>query len=179
LRIAHRRSVDLDLFRETDFDSEQLLRELEAEGLDVRNPRAEPGTLSFELEGVPASLMRFQYPVLLPPDSGPGVPVASLEDIAAMKVEAISSRGARKDFVDLYAICRNGLGLQGALDAFSRRFASANLDIFHRIKALTFFEDAEREPELVMLQPLDWSEVRDFFEREARTLWGSASLRSE
>ena len=171
LRLAHRRSLDLDLFRESDFDPEQLLRELQAEGVATENPRSNPGTLSFELEGVPISLMRFQYPPLHPPDTGVAVPVASLQDLAAMKVEAVSSRGARKDFVDLYFICQHGLGLEGALSAFEMRFASAHPDVLHRLKALTYFEDAEREPDLTMLIPVDWPDVRAFFENGARALW--------
>ena len=80
LRLAHRRSVDLDLFRESDFDPEQLLRELQAEGVAMDNPRSNPGTLSFEIESVPISL-RFQYPPLHPPEADVAVPVASLEEI--------------------------------------------------------------------------------------------------
>lgn len=62
--MAHRRSVDLDLFREADFDPEQLLRELLAEGRIVQSPRSRPNTLWFEVEGVPITLMRFQYPLV-------------------------------------------------------------------------------------------------------------------
>jgi hypothetical protein len=115
--------------------------------------------------------MSFPYPILHPPEPGAGVTVASLEDIAAMKVEAIASRGARKDFVDLYFICREGLGLGGALGAFEQRFASANPDIAHRLKALVFFDDAEREPELLLLRDAPWSAVRSYFETEVRALW--------
>lgn len=103
-----------------------------------------------------------------------GVPVASLRDIATMKIEAIASRGARKDFYDLYFICKAGLSMDEALEAFRIRFASASPDLYHRLRALTFFEDAEREPEPVLLRPARWSEVREFFEAEARRLWASA-----
>jgi hypothetical protein len=68
-------------------------------------------TLWFDVNGVPTSLMSFPYPNITPPEPGLGVTVASLEDIAAMKIEAIASRGARKDFVDL--ICKEGLGVGG------------------------------------------------------------------
>jgi hypothetical protein len=94
-----------------------------------------------------------------------------------MKIEAIASRGARKDFYDLYFICLDGLSLDGALDAFRLRFASASPDIYHRLRALTFFDDAEREPELMLLRPAPWSDVRSFFEGEARRLWAAASPR--
>jgi hypothetical protein len=93
-----------------------------------------------------------------------------------MKIEAVSSRGARKDFVDLFFICRaDGWSLQRALAAYSARFASANPDVGHRVKALTYFEDAEREPDLLMLKPAPWDEVRAYFEREVERWWRSSA----
>jgi hypothetical protein len=175
LHLAHRRSIDIDLFRSVDFDPEQLLSELRAEGVEPQNVRSQRSTLWFDIEGIETSLMSFRYPTLSAPESALGVPVASLADIAAMKIEAITSRGARKDFVDLYFICRESdFGLSGALSAFERRFASAQPDLLHRVRALTFFEDAEQEPDLLMLRPVEWADVRDYFEREARAWWQTA-----
>lgn len=175
LHLAHRRSLDIDLFRNVDFDPDQLLDELRAEGVEVQNVRSQRSTLWFDIEGIETSLMSFRYPTLSAPESGLGVPVASLADIAAMKIEAITSRGARKDFVDLYFICHeSSFGLPGALRAFERRFASDHPDLLHRVRALTFFEDAEQEPDLLMLRPVDWADVRDYFEREARAWWQTA-----
>jgi hypothetical protein len=171
LRLAHRRSLDIDLFRESEFDSEAAARKLTAAGLPLANVRTRPSTLWFDLGGVPVSLMSFPYPSAEPTELTLGVPVASVADIAAMKIEAIASRGARKDFVDLYFICQDGLGLEGALGAFQKRFGRARPDIAHRLKALTYFEDAEREPELLLLRPAAWTEVREFFEREVVARW--------
>jgi hypothetical protein len=174
LRLAHRRSVDLDLFREHDFEPDALVRELESAGLRVSNVRSKPSTLWLEVAGVKTSLMRFPYPNLSPPEPAIEVPVASLADIAAMKIEAIASRGARKDFYDLYFICNDELALPGALEAFERRFATAKPDVAHRVKALTYFDDAEREPEPLLLRPAAWADVRAYFENEVRALWKSS-----
>ncbi len=171
LRLAHRRSLDIDLFRDTDFDPTSVLEELRATGLAPTNVRMKTSTLWFEVNRVPTSLMSFPYPSISPPELGAGVTVASLEDIAAMKGEAIASRGARKDFVDLYFICNDGLGLAGAITAFERRFASAQPDVAHRLKALVYFDDAEREPEPLLLKQAPWHAVRGFFEAEVRALW--------
>jgi hypothetical protein len=171
LRLAHRRSVDIDLFRESDFDPRAVLEELCAAGLAPVNVRSKPSTLWFDVNGVPTSLMAFPYPRLNPAEPAAGVQLASIEDIAAMKVEAIASRGARKDFVDLYFICQDGLALGDAMNAFERRFSPAHPDVAHRIKALVYFEDAEREPEPLLLRPAPWPRVRSFFETEARALW--------
>jgi hypothetical protein len=175
LRLAHRQSIDLAFFRPGEFDAEQLLRELEAAGVHGTNVRSQPGALWLDVEGVETSFMPFRYPTLKEPDTALGLPIASLDDIAAMKVEAISSRGARKDFVDLYFICQvPGWTLSKALCSYSARFASANPDIGHRVKALTYFDDAEREPELLMLTPVSWHEVRTYFEREVELWWLAA-----
>lgn len=73
------------------------------------------------------SLIYFDHAPLHSVELSLGIPVASLADIAARKIEAIASRGARKDFVDLYFICQEpGFDLAAALDAFQARFASAN-----------------------------------------------------
>lgn len=171
LRLAHRRSVDIDLFREADFDPAAVLETLRAEGLAPTNVRITTSTLWFDLNGVPTSLMAFPYPSISPPSPALGVQVASLEDIAAMKVEAIASRGARKDFIDLYFICAEGLPLAGAIAAFERRFDRAHPDVAHRLKALVYFEDAEKEPEPLLLRAAPWPLVRSFFEAEVRALW--------
>jgi hypothetical protein len=172
LRLAHRRSVDLDLFRPEAFDAEHLLRQLHEEGVPVANARTERGTLWVDVNGVETSLMTYPYAALERADEALGVSVASLTDLATMKIEAISSPGAREDFVDLYFVCQDsGLGLGGALRAFERRFAEHVPDVYHRVKALTYFEDAEREPELLMLRPVDWQDVRSYFEAEVKAWW--------
>ena len=166
----------MDLFRVSEFDSAQLLRELRASNVPLNNARSEPSTLSFDIEGVETSLMSFPHAALEVPEVVLGVPVASLADIAAMKIEAVSSRGARKDFVDLFFICQDtGKGLAFALDAYTRRFSEAQPDLFHRVKALTYFEDAEREPELLLLRPVDWPEVRGYFEAQVRAWWQASA----
>jgi hypothetical protein len=173
LRLGHRRSIDLDLFCDAEFEPEATLRELRTKGVEAQNVRTKPSTLWFDLEGVPASLMRFPYSLMAGPDICCEVPVASLLDIAAMKVEAVASRGARKDFYDLYFICQNLQGLPAVVDAFKTRFASAHPDVLHRLKALTYFDDAEVEPEPILLKPVPWGTVRNYFEAQVRAYWAS------
>jgi len=171
LRLAHRRSIDLDLFCDDPFDPEGLLAELNAKGFRGSKPRTKLNTLWIDVEDVPTSFMRFPYPCLWPTEPGLGFPIATLADIAAMKIEAIASRGARKDFYDLYFICIESSGLQFALEAFENRYRMAHPDLLHRLKALTFFDDADAEPEPILLKPAEWRAVREYFEREVRAIW--------
>jgi hypothetical protein len=102
------------------------------------------------------------------------MPVASVRDIAAMKIEAVASRGARKAFYDLFFICKSGLSLDQVLATFGSRFASAHPDVYHRLRALTYFDDAEAEPEPDLIQPVPWANVRDFFRGEVKRIWQTA-----
>jgi len=164
--------VDLDLFCTSPFEAEEMVSRLRSAGVALDAVRTAPATVHASVAGVRTSLLSFPYPLLEPPAPSPvGVPIAGLRDIAAMKIEAIASRGARKDFYDLFFICRAGLELPDALEAFRMRFASASPDIYHRLRALTFFDDAEREPEPVLLRPATWPEVRQFFREQVHAIW--------
>jgi len=39
------------------------------------------------------------------------------------------------------------------------------------MKALTYFDDAEREPDPLLLRPAAWPDVREYFQNEVRALW--------
>jgi hypothetical protein len=102
-----------------------------------------------------------------------GFGLASDADIGAMKVEAVAGRGSRRDFVDLRLLCRSGLSLERLFDFFDRKFGTARTERYHRLRALTYFEDAEQEPMPDLLVPFDWDEAKRFFTAEATRLLGS------
>lgn len=174
LRLAHRRSDDLDLFRADRFDPNELLRELEGAGLAAVAARSTPNTLLVDVDGVRTSFRHFPYPLIATPDAQLALPVASLQDLAAMKIESVASRGARKDFTDLYFILKSGrLSLNDALQAFRVKFGVARPDLLYRLKALTYFEDAELEPEPLLLRQVEWPEIKSYFEEEVRRRWAA------
>jgi hypothetical protein len=175
MHLAHRRSVDLDLFRAESFDADAMVRELRAAGVPLDSIATSRSTVHAVVGEVRTSFLSFPYPLLEATHSSQeGVAVAGLADIAAMKIEAIASRGARKDFYDLYFICDAGLSLRATVAAFERKFASAHPDLYHRLRALTYFDDAEVEPEPILLRPVAWPNVRRFFEEQVRAIWRQA-----
>ena len=100
LRLAHRSSRDLDLFTTADPTTH-------AEAL--ANPRLQTtivgrsdGSLQLEVNGVPASWLRYRYPMLSPPEriANIPIPIVSVDDAACMKISAIAGRGAPRDFWD-------------------------------------------------------------------------------
>lgn len=94
--------------------------------------------------------------------------LASLEDLACMKLSALASRGARKDFIDLYALGRSQFSLGEMLALYQEKYQTR--DTAHVIYSLTYFDDAEREDMPEMLWELKWADVKRTIEGWVRDL---------
>lgn len=168
LRFGHRLSRDLDFFASQTFDEERLLQGMR--GLPGFSLTATaPQTAHATVQGTKVSFLGYPYPVLFPPAPYREVAVADPRDIACMKISAIASRGARRDFVDLYAAAQR-FGLAELLRLFDLKYAQTRYSKLHILKSLTFFEDADREPLPHLLVPLDWGAVKAFFLRDVPRL---------
>lgn len=116
--------------------------------------------------------MRYPYPLIEQPQSGPaGFPVAGLLDLATNKLAALAKRGLLRDFWDLYEIGRSGVTLSEASAAYVKRFHVAESDLYHVMRGLTWFEDAEAET----IRPKGmtdklWRTIRRYFEEQAPPL---------
>lgn len=165
LQLGHRQSVDLDFFSPHQFSPGKLAGRLSSLG-DVQVVSATPGTLHIQVSGVRISFFQYTYPLIAPVASYGGLDLASLRDVSLMKIVAVSNRGSRKDFVDLYAICTRVWPLTEAVESLPRKFGK-RYSLAHILRSLAYFEDAEREPELQLLDPaISWPEVKKFFREE-------------
>jgi hypothetical protein len=161
LLLGHRKSVDFDWFSETEMgDSMRLAGDLRDHGLDLQVEQVSRGTVHGTVGGVRVSLFEFRYPALAPPIewSEQGIELLSLDDIACMKLSAIAQRGARKDFVDLFALLDHHRPLAELIDLYRRKFEME--EIGHLLYSLTYFEDAERERMPKMLWSAGWATMR-------------------
>lgn len=160
LRLGHRLSVDLDLFSATWNDVEALATRLKDALPSFRVTSVAPGTLYGTLGEVQVSFFAYPYPVLCMAQSPePGLlPLADLNDIAAMKLAAVASRGSRKDFIDLWFLAKAGISIEAALESYATKFGTR--DTGHILRSLTWFDDAELEPEAQLLRPVPWSRVK-------------------
>ena len=159
LRLGHRRSVDFDWFRgEPIVDPLRLARELQG-AIPLVVVRTERGTLHATLFGVRLSFIEYGYPLLgrLVEWKMNSVRVAALEDIACMKLAAVAQRGSRRDFVDVFALGRR-IPLRRMLELYRRKYGIR--DSGHVLFALTYFDDAEKEPMPRMLRPWSWSTIK-------------------
>ncbi len=86
-----------------------------------------------------------------------------------MKINAIGGRGYRRDFVDLYFLAQIR-PLPSIWEDFKKRYADTGLSTVHVKKSLTYFVDAEKDPLPKMIKPVNWKKVREFFEKETKSL---------
>jgi hypothetical protein len=86
----------------------------------------------------------------------------TVEGILATKLHAIIDRGARRDFFDLYVTLQTQqLGIAECLRALRTVYRQEINDTLV-LRALTFFDDAEREAPLPGEGNRDWERVKDF-----------------
>lgn len=156
LRFGHRLSVDLDFFTTREFDADQLADHLDITSATQVN-RA-PNSLTVDVCGAKLDFLRHAYPLLAPPEEIEGVRLLSLSDVAAMKLNAIANRGAKKDFYDLSELQRHH-SIPTMLEWFETKYRSA--DRFTVIRSLCWFEDAELEPDPVSLNGDVWRLVKN------------------
>jgi hypothetical protein len=111
--------------------------------------------------------LAYKYPLLAPLKKIEGIKVADIKDIGCMKISAISSRGSKKDFIDLFFICQK-IALGKMLQFFEKKYKEIDYNIMHIIKSLVYFEDAEKDPMPKMLIPVSWQKVKKFFQKEIK-----------
>ncbi|MBU2446703.1 MAG: nucleotidyl transferase AbiEii/AbiGii toxin family protein [Bacteroidetes bacterium] len=167
---GHRRSYDFDFFSTDLFNEEILLQEIKKLN-NVTIISKDRHTLHIELKGIKVSFLGYTYPLLFQTkefllESGSTLRIADERDIACMKISAISSRGTKRDFIDLFIIAQQ-YGLQELLEFFDNKFSQAPYNKIHVLKSLTYFPDAELEPMPDMLVSVSWDSVKQFFTSEA------------
>lgn len=158
LQLGHRLSVDLDWFSAKPFSAAKLKKELSRLGkLEVTGE--EPGTLHGVLDGVKVSFFHYEYKLLFPFVDDDGIKIADARDIAAMKLDTISSRGSKKDFIDLYFLLQD-YSLDDIIGFFEKKYSGIKYNKIHILKSLAYFENADREPMPIMLKRVGWNSVK-------------------
>lgn len=170
IQLGHRRSVDFDWFTRERFpDPLRFAREMRDAGLSLDTDHVERGTLHGLLDGVPVTFLEYRYSLLAPEIQWPEhCSLLSLDDVACMKLSAIGQRGARKDFIDLYALITRHRPLAELLSLYAKKFEVE--DPIHVLYALTYFDDAERERMPEMLWEIDWETVKQTLRQQVQTL---------
>jgi hypothetical protein len=164
LQLGHRISYDLDFFTEKDFQIEPVISKIRESGNPFQVILAEEGTLIAEVGGIKVSLLRYGYGFPEKQVIYNKVRLAGIPDIASMKVIAISQRGTKRDFVDLFVILQE-MPFHKISDHMTRRFGKERINAVHIGKSLVYFSDADSDPEPAYIKgrEIEWEEIRKFF----------------
>jgi hypothetical protein len=156
LHLGHRRSVDLDWFTaEAIPDPMRLAGDLRGQGIAFVTGQVAPGTLHGSVHGLRLSFLEYRYPLLAALRRWPGgIHLAARADLAAMKLAAVAQRGAKKDFVDVYALGSRSCSLRQMLRWFQEKYAVD--DVAHLLYSLAYFGDADRERTPPLLWDVNW-----------------------
>ncbi|SRR6266404_3909613 len=161
LHLGHRRSIDFDWFIQKPLGDPMLLAQyIRSQGMDFTTSKVEAGTLHGSLSGVRFSFLEYPYALLSPSEKLKDFDcsVASLNDLACMKLSALAQRGSKKDFVDIYALALKHKPLPDILALYKRKYSVE--DISHVLYSLAYFDDADKERMPSMLWKTDWKTIK-------------------
>lgn len=157
LQLGHRFSVDLDLFTTEPFDKDILLEDLKAD-FQVSVESESRNIVITYINDVKVDFVKVPYPTLFPMQTVDAVRMLDLRDIAPMKLSAVTQRGSKKDFYDIYYLLKK-MPLPVILNLYLDKFQ--NQTVFHVLKSLTYFYDAEKYPDpIVFDKKTTWDKVK-------------------
>lgn len=167
LQANHRKSFDLDFFSiERKFDTKKVLEKF-SNNQDWKTSFDEENTVYGELYGAKVSFIAYPFFV---PDAEfikfGTINILSARDIAVMKIIAISQRGRKRDFFDLYWCVKNIEPLEETIKRLKKQYPSVAHDYYHILKSLVYFEDAKTDPDLEINFKAGWPEVKKYFAKE-------------
>lgn len=157
LQMGHRKSIDLDLFTHQSFEAESLLEVIQ------NNFQVQPLTITNTIfisviEGIKVDFVYFRYPFAFPIIEEENIRLADKRDIAPMKLDAVTKRGSKKDFFDMYYLFDEYSPLQ-ILEWYKAMFKHDTS--FHVIRSLIYFEDAEStDAPFVFDKKVTWDKVK-------------------
>jgi hypothetical protein len=159
LQLGHRRSADFDWFTHQTVPPAELLRDVKSLGLPVEVRQNDEGTFLGAVAGLDYSVFRYRYPLVAPVVSFQGCQLASLKDIAAMKMTAIVQRAVKRDYVDLHALFELGkLPLREVVTTMERKYQGVDPSL--SLHAMTHFKDVDKQPMPDMLMKISWGDVK-------------------
>jgi hypothetical protein len=156
LQLDHRKSIDLDLFGILKGDELVLSQSLR----DIAPLQLLKNTENIHIyliEGIKVDIVNYHYKWLDEPLYENELVLAGKKDIAAMKLSAISGRGSKKDFIDIYFLLKE-YSLKEMLGFYLKKYYDGSE--FMVIKSLTYFDDADVEVEPTMLKPANWGKIK-------------------
>lgn len=165
LQLGLRESFDFDFCVREQFNNQILLEDLKKLG-NLEVLQNQKGTCDVVINGVQVSFFYYPNPVInefVKIKEMPYLKLASVLDIAVMKIVAIGGRGAKKDFFDLYNILNSlDISIVKLAEGLIQKCGD-NVNYVNIIMGLSYFEDAENELLPKVFVDYDWDKIKNFF----------------
>ena len=166
LQIGHRKSVDLDFFGSISASAEEMKEALSANHT-ISSIKEAQNINMFLVDSVKVDFVNYRYNWIDDVVIEGYLRLASIMDIAAMKIYAIIGRGTKKDFIDMFFLLQR-FSLEDILDFYVKKYPDGSL--FMALKSLSYFDDAEGDPMPKMLEQVSWEQVKDAIGEAIRKL---------
>lgn len=167
---GYRESVDFDFFTNTTFNPDEILYLLKEKfgenNIEVINKTINFPTLNLFINKVQVSFFFYCYKNLfnhITDNDFKHINIASIYDIACMKASAITQRGSKKDFFDLYQIIKEAkLNEIHLIKLLYEKFNDKNF-VINFVYSCQFFDDADKEQLSKTFVDYSWEEIKKFF----------------
>ena len=156
LQIGHRRSVDLDFFGKIDFENIYTANTFKSFS-KVITLKSSKNINIFSIDDVKVDFVNYTYPWLKSEILIEGLRLAGIPDIAAMKLAAVTGRGSRKDFIDIYFLLKR-FSLKQMIGFYNNKFYDGSE--YMVLKSLTYFDDAEGDYSIDLIHKVSWTKVK-------------------
>jgi hypothetical protein len=166
LQIGHRVSNDIDLFGEIEVDDGFIYQRLKNIGNLVHVKKSQNINI-IALNGIKVDIVNYPYPWLCNAIVDNPIRMADMPDIAAMKLSAITGRGSKKDFIDLFFLL-NYYSLPQMLEFYKQKYSEGSE--FLVLRSLVYYNDAEDDELPVMIQPVYWDIIKETIKQEVKKI---------
>lgn len=158
LLLGHRNSIDLDLFTDYPFDSDEIINRLSEtypnfSFKDIKSPRLFFTTINNVKVDFVNTFEKFIHQTEIKEE----IRFASVGDIIALKLNAIAGRGAKKDFWDVYELLKH-YSFKEMMEYYQERYPNNSLMMV--LKSITYFEEADTQPDPYCFRQLKWDNIK-------------------
>lgn len=163
LQLGHRTSLDFDFYSQDKFDARKLLKIIKGSFEKVEVESQSEDTLLVVVDGVRLSVFYYPYPLVDDLLEWKGKKMASLKDIAAMKMVAIVQRARQRDFIDMYYLIQK-LEIEEITKSVYKKYPWYEENNRILFSSLSYFEEADGDPEAGRIAVVDesvtWEKVK-------------------
>lgn len=166
LQLGHRTSTDIDLFSTVRFNPESLLNIIRIDyDISIRHQMSH--AVLVDIREVKTDFVFQQSKIIGEIIEEDSIKMASLKDIAAMKVSAITARGRKRDFIDLYCLMQH-YSLDNIINFFLDKYKDATAML--AVRSLFYFKDAEDDFDPKCFFKYNWNKVKQTITTAAKKL---------